>query len=164
VISERCVRNRPIVDVRVFLQGEEALQESVVEFWASSEIYRPADQASEAVRHVIEPLLNHQLKNSRFAAVELLLRYIPVMMPTEMLDRYPACSKARIKQRVLDCAPQLHYETFVSGKFDEQVDAYVSGIRTTSSLMTKFGVSPAEIEEFEHLLAEVATTAKSLKV
>ena len=157
-------RNRPIVDIRVFLQGEEALQESVVEFWASSEIYGPADQASEAVRRVIEPLLNHQLRNSRFAAVELLLRYIPVIMPTEMLDRYPSRSKARIKQRVLDCSPQLHYETFVSGEFGDQVDAYVGGIRTTSSLLTKFGVSPVEIEEFEHLLAAVATTAKSMKV
>ncbi|WP_208622632.1 hypothetical protein, partial [Sphingomonas faeni] len=65
-----------------------------MEFWASSEIYGPADQASEAVRRVIEPLLNHQLRDSRFAAVELLLRYIPVIMPTEMLDRYPSRSKA----------------------------------------------------------------------
>lgn len=93
------VRLRPIVDIPVFLQGEEALQESVVEFWASS-----------------------------------------------------------------DCSPQLHYETFVGGEFDDQVDAYVGGIRTTSSLLTKFGVSPVEIEEFEHLLEAVATTAKSMKV
>lgn len=135
-----------------------------MEFWASSEIYGPADQASEAVRRVIEPLLNHQLKNSRFAAVELLLRYIPVVMPIEMLDRYPSRSKARIKQRVLDCSPQLHYETFVGGKFDDQVDAYVGGIRTTSSLLAKFGVSPADVEEFDQLLATVATTTKSMKV
>jgi hypothetical protein len=133
-----------------------------VEFWASSETYEPADHASEAVRRVIEPLLNHRLTNSRFANVQLLLRYVPVIMPTEILDRYPARSRARIKQRVLECAPQLRYETFVSGSFNDQVDAYLNGIRTASSSMKKFGISPAEIGDFEQLLAAIATTTRAM--
>jgi hypothetical protein len=137
---------------------------AVVEFWASSETFEPAGEASEAVRRRIEPLLQDRLTNSRFAAVQLLLRYVPIIMPTEMLDRYPARSKARIKQRILDCAPQLHSETFVSGSIVEQVDAYLSGIRTASPLLTKFGVSPAAIEEFGQLLAKMTTTTRARNV
>ena len=130
-----------------------------MEFWASSETYEPAGNASEAVRRVVEPLIQDQFTRSPFAAVQLLLRYIPIIMPLGMLDRYPARSKARIKQKILDCAPQLHYETFVSGSWHEQVDAYVSGIRTSSPLLTKFGLSPAEIDEFEQLLGRVEAAA-----
>ena len=78
-----------------------------MEFWASSESYAPADSNLERARHFVEPYLNDTLEKSSMADVELKLRYIPIVMPVDMHDRYKERSKARIKQKIYDCAPHL---------------------------------------------------------
>jgi hypothetical protein len=128
--------------------------EGIVQFWASSEIYQPADAASETVRRTVEPVLNSLLNSSTLAGIDLLLRYVPVIMPEHFLDRYPARSKVIIKQRILDCAPHLDYSTFVSGSFLDQLEVYLAGLRTASPLLARFGLSNAEVSEFEATLTK----------
>jgi hypothetical protein len=130
-----------------------------VEFWASSEGYQSASDAIEKVRRSIEPILQQILDKSRFSDERLLIRYVPIVMPFDLLDRYPARSKPRIKQRILDCAPQLNYDVFNNGSFTEQVEVYLDGIRTASYLLQKFGFSAADVTDFEMLLVKAGELA-----
>jgi hypothetical protein len=123
-----------------------------LEFWASSESDAASYPAIKKVQETVEPVMRDLLRGSRFEAAKLLLRYVPVVMPPELLDRYPPRSKARLKQRILECAPQLQYEPFVRGSFTDQVRVYVDGIRTASSFLPKFGLSLEEVRDFEGLL------------
>jgi hypothetical protein len=132
-----------------------------VEFWASSETSAAADAAIEKIRRAIEPMLQDLLRRSQFATTKLLVRYVPIVMRPELIDRYPPRSEARLEQRVLDCAPELDYETFVRGSFVDQVRAYVDGLRTASVLLPEFGFSLADAHDFEALLLRAADNCTS---
>ncbi len=131
-------------------------------FWASSEVYRLADQASEKCRRSAEAYLNAALESSSLNAVEGKLRYVPIIMPEGMRENYPERSKLRVQEHIYDCAPQLDYETFVSGNFEQQLREYIRGISLSAPYLAGLGASAEQIEEFksimgsaiEHILAE----------
>lgn len=81
------------------------------------------------------------------------LRYVPIVMPTEMHDRYTERSKARIKQRIYVCAPHLDYDLFVSGTLERQIDEYLRGVALSAPHLKKFGFTPEQVSEFERILA-----------
>jgi hypothetical protein len=127
-----------------------------VEFWAASESDAASYAAVESVRLAIEPVLADLLRQSQLSAATLLFRYVPIVMPPELLDRYPPRSEARLKERIVDCAPQLDHETFVQGGFGDQVQTYVDGIRTDSALLQQFGLYESDVREFQTLLTRAA--------
>lgn len=71
-----------------------------------------------------------------------------------MKKNYPERSKARIRQGIYDCAPQLDYETFVSGTRRQQFEEYFRGIATSTPHLKKFGATAEQVAEFERILAE----------
>jgi hypothetical protein len=81
------------------------------------------------------------------------LRYVPIVMPEEMLPRYPARSKLRKKDRIYDCAPILDFEVFVEGRFEDQLREYLRGIAPSAPHLASLGASPQQIEEFKAILA-----------
>jgi hypothetical protein len=126
-----------------------------LEFWASSESDAASFGALDRVRRSVEPVLQEMLASSNLAAANLRFRYVPIVMTDEILDQYPARSRAQLKQRILDCAPQLDRRSFIHGSFGDQVQTYVEGIRTALPLLPKFGLSPTDVRDFEALLAKV---------
>jgi len=122
-------------------------------FWASSEVYRLADRASERSRLCVESYLNAAFERSSLSALEGKLRYVPIIMPEGMRERYPERSKLRAKERIYDCAPQLDYETFISGSFEEQLREYVRGISLSAPHLVRLGASKEQIEDFEKIMA-----------
>jgi hypothetical protein len=60
-------------------------------------------------------------RRSSLATLNVKLRYIPIVMPEGMRERHPARSKLRENERIYDCAPQLNYEVFVEGSFEDQL-------------------------------------------
>ena len=122
-------------------------------FWASSEADRLAAPASEVCRRALEPLLNDLFKKSGLAEFDCKLRYVPIIMLPEAALRYPARSRVRRRERVYDCGPQLDYETFISGDFEQQLLEYVAGIRTSAPHLAKLGASKDQIAEFEQILS-----------
>lgn len=124
-----------------------------VEFWAGSE----RNAAVERVRLAIESAPGDLLRQSPLRAARLLLRYVPIVMPPAL--RYPPRPKARLKERIVDCAPHFDYETFVYGHFGDQVRTYVDGIETASALLPPFGLALADVQELKTLLTRARTTA-----
>jgi hypothetical protein len=83
------------------------------------------------------------------------LRYVPIIMPDDLRQRYPARSKLRLKERVYVCAPQLNFEVFVNGTFEDRLREYVRGIATSAPHLAGLGATPAQLEEFDRIMATV---------
>jgi hypothetical protein len=124
-----------------------------VKFWASTEVFKNAFEAEDKVRRAVQSHLNVALANSNLASFEAMLRYVPVVMPEGMRQRYPARSKLRKKERIYDCAPQLNYDVFVSGSFEAQLREYLQGLSEAAPHLAKLGATPEQINEFNLILA-----------
>jgi hypothetical protein len=124
-----------------------------LKFWASAEVFRVAFPAMDSARRCVEPFLNAAFAASSLAKLDAKLRYVPIVMPEGMRERYPARSKLRKKERLFDCAPQLNYEVFVEGSFEDQLREYLRGIAPSSPYLVALGASPEQIAEFEAILA-----------
>lgn len=101
----------------------------------------------------VEPFLNFAFASSSLAEISGKLRYVPIIMPDEMREQYPARSKLRKKERVYDCAPQLDYGIFVEGTFEAQLREYVRGIAESAPHLAGLGATPEQIAEFEQIMA-----------
>ena len=124
-----------------------------MEFWASCEVYKPATTTLERARHCVEPFLNAAFSRSSLSKLDCEIRYVPIVMPEEYHDRYPARSKLRKKQKLYDCAPILDYEVFVNGTLEDQLREYLRGIAESAPYLADLGASPEQIQEFEDILA-----------
>jgi hypothetical protein len=135
-----------------------------LEFWASSETDVSVSDSVDTVRHSIEPYLNMAFSQSILSTLEITLRFVPIIMRPEWALRYPARSKARIKARVYDCAPQLDYEIFVSGCRQEQVAEYIRGVELSAQHLPKFGATRQQVDVFLEIMAEARfASAKGLR-
>jgi hypothetical protein len=74
-------------------------------------------------------------------------------MPEEMRVRYAERSRINKNERVYDCAPQLNYEVFVTGRFEDQLEEYLRGIALSAPHLAGLGATPQQIEEFNAILA-----------
>jgi len=68
-------------------------------FWASSEVYAPAGESSELMRRAVEPRLNRGVAASILVGLDCELRYVPIIMPASMLERYP--TRSRLARRAV---------------------------------------------------------------
>lgn len=130
-----------------------------MEFWASAEVHQPADHALERVRRCIEPRLQAALNRSALTEVKIKLRYVPIVMPAHMYERYPDRSKALAKKGICDCAPHLDYDTFVNGGFEQQIKEYVRGIETSHSYLRKLGMTSGQLADLSDVLNDTLTYA-----
>lgn len=122
-------------------------------FWASAEVFQPAFPAMDKARRCVSPFLNAAIAASSLATLECQIRYVPIVMPDGMRQRYPARSKLRKKQRLYDCAPQLNYEVFVNGSFEDQLREYLRGIAESAPHLAGLGATPEQIEDFNKIMA-----------
>jgi hypothetical protein len=123
-----------------------------LEFWASTEVFQPAYDGSRRARHCVEPFLNSAFAASSLANLQGKLRYVPIIMPVGMRERYPARSKLRKKQKIYDCAPQLDYDVFVNGKLEDQLREYLRGIALSAPYLEGLGATPQQIKDFEAIM------------
>ena len=121
-------------------------------FWASSETYGTAGQFSEVVRRALEPHINEELNRSGLKDLAIEYRYVPIIMPLELLDKYKARSRIRKKQLICLCAPQLNYDLFIDQPFEISLAEYVRGIETAIPSLAKLGLTPAQIALFSDII------------
>jgi hypothetical protein len=107
----------------------------------------------DKTRRCVEPYLNAAFAASSLATLNAKLRYVPIVMPEDMRVRYPERSKLRKKERLYDCAPQLDYDVFVEGSFEDQLKEYLRGIALSAPHLAGLGATPQQIEDFKQILA-----------
>lgn len=124
--------------------------------WASAEVFRLASPALVRTEKLVIPYLNQAFATSNLAALNVKIRYIPIVMPEGMRERYPARSKLRLKEHLYDCAPQLNYEVFVSGSEQMQLKEYLDGIASSAPHLARLGASSQHIAAFQEVLTNAA--------
>jgi hypothetical protein len=127
-----------------------------MKFSESAEAHQPAFDDLVRAAECVEQYLNAAFAKSSLAAVDMELRYVPIVMPIDMQDRYPERSKARVKQRIYDCAPHLDYDLFVFGTLEEQLNEYLRGIGQAAPHLRRFGLTTEQVREFEQILASAS--------
>ena len=134
-------------------------------FWASSEADSKAHLNLNAVRLSVEPYINEAAAISELSSLEIKIRYIPIVMGSEFLSRYPARSKIRKKQKLYDCAPQLPHQPFVDGSWAEQVATYLQGLNECADPLLKMGATEVQVSIFKEILgrALIDLTAEKQK-
>lgn len=130
--------------------------------WASAEVFRLADPALDKVKKLVVPYLNDAFAASSLAELAIEIRYIPIVMPEGMRERYPARSKLRLKEHLYDCAPQLNYEVFVSGSEPMQLKEYLDGIASSAPHLARLGASSQHIEAFHKILTDAVNLCGSV--
>jgi hypothetical protein len=123
-------------------------------FWASAEVFRLASPGLEKCRRSVEPYLRAEFAGSSLTTLFGDLRYIPIVMPAGMRERYPERSKLKRDQEIYDCSPQLNYDVFVSGSFEDQLKEYIRGIALSAPHLKGLGATPEQIEDFKRIMDE----------
>lgn len=93
--------------------------------------------------------LTRSLKNS-----DIKLWYVPIVMGKEWIDLYPARSRVSRKEKRFSCCPQLSYEIFVSGTYNECLAEYLRGLEEVPSGIRKLGATDEQIEDFKAIMDE----------
>lgn len=122
-------------------------------FWASAEVYKDAYPALDKVRRCVDPFLNAAFAETSLATLQCELHYVPIVMSEGMRERYPARSKLRKKEQLYNCSPQLNYEVFVSGTFEDQLQEYLRGIAESAPYLAKLGATPEQTDDFNKIMA-----------
>lgn len=122
--------------------------------WASAEVFQLAYPALDRLRKLVVPYLNAAFAVSNLADLAIEIRYVPIVMPDGMRERYPARSRLHLKKHLYDCAPQLNYEVFVSGSEQMQLKEYLDGIASSASYLARLGASSQHIVSFHEILTK----------
>lgn len=125
-----------------------------MQFWESTEVFGEAFDAVVLCGRSFNQHLNKKFKESILAEFDAEFRFVPIVMPIDMHKKYTERSKLQRKLRIIDCAPHLDFETFVSGTFKDQLTEYVRGIATCVHMLAKLGATSEQVAAFEHLLSE----------
>jgi hypothetical protein len=104
----------------------------------------------------ISDVVNRPEAKRKFDHIDLKIRYTPIIMPPDWLDKYTDRTKVRKKQRILDCAPQLDYNKFREGSYEDSVLEFVSGIDHCLSLLGLLGVSDSSVGQIKRLFRDAA--------
>jgi hypothetical protein len=123
-------------------------------FWASFESFRPVSEGLERTRRAVGGYLNSEFAKSSLGPINAELWYIPIVMPKNMRERYPERSRFYRKKRAYAFSPQLDYEVFVDGSFEDQLKEYIRGIALSAPHLKGLGATPEQIEDFKRILEE----------
>lgn len=121
-------------------------------FWASAYIHQPAGYTVNKISHCVEPFLNSAFAASSLATLKCKLRYVPIIMPKNSLELHPERSKLNKKQRIYDCSPQLNYEIFIKGSYEDQLQEYLRGIALSGPHLAGLGATKEQTADFEQIM------------
>ncbi|WP_090226582.1 hypothetical protein [Filomicrobium insigne] len=124
-------------------------------FQYSAEVFADAYEGVRCARLAVETYLDKAIAtSSSLSGLPVTIRYVPIAMPEITRGRYPERSKLRKKERLYDCAPQLDYDVFVRGTFEQQLREYLRGFALSVPYLADLGATQEQIEEFEAILAD----------
>jgi hypothetical protein len=121
-------------------------------FVAYAEIYKPASSSMVEIRRAVEPLMNDMIDQSRLAALDVKLRYIPIIMPDGIKEFFPSRSKARKSEKICDLSPQLNYELFITTNLIDAIKEYIRGLEGAPKYLKILGATSDQSEDFIKLI------------
>ena len=111
-------------------------------FQYSAEVFADAYEGLRQAELAVEVYLKNSIAISpSLSALSVTIRYVPIAMPEITRGRYPERSKLRKKERLYDCAPQLEYDVFVQGTFEQQLREYLRGFALSVPYLADLGAT-----------------------
>jgi hypothetical protein len=126
-------------------------------FGDSCEAERLAFDSLFMVAKAARSYLNKEFESSPLKNLPIEIFYTPIVMPEHLLKKYTERSRARIKEGIYYCSPQLDYPTFVGGTLKAQCAEYMRGIALSSPHLKKFSATPDQIADFDAIIAVAPT-------
>ena len=127
-----------------------------MDFWASSETYGAAGDAVDEVRRRVQPFLAERLLRSELRDVVGEIRYIPIVMPDNLLEKYKERSGLNKPQSIYVCAPHLSYELFLNGSFDQRKREYLRGLSLSLPYLNGLNLSESQVGVFAQMIRDAA--------
>lgn len=121
-------------------------------FLASAETSSGIDVVLDKIWAEVVPCLEREFGIMKFKGGDVELLYVPINMREKDRASYPARSKLKEDSRTCECCPQLNYQIFEDGNWEEVLHEYVGGLKEASSQLKKLGASDSEIYAFEEIL------------
>jgi len=103
-----------------------------------------------------ERLISARINEGELGNVDLLVRYVPIIMKANTAEWYPPRSKVSHKHRTLDCAPQLNHAQFSGASVPAAAREYVGGIIDCLPLLAKLRFSADEISQIKEFFVAVS--------
>ena len=96
--------------------------------------------------------------------LDLELCYVPILMPEELVDAYPARSRIDRAKRIISCSPRLDADKWATASVEGRIALYAQGLRECAPLVQKVGATDAEIRAMlDEVDAFAAHAARQLK-
>ena len=112
-----------------------------------------------AIANRVGDILDRELAKPQFEAMPVDLGYVPIVMAEDSLETYKARTKVRLTKRLLDSAPQLPFDIFLTGSDEEAVRAYLNGLRGDLPKLARLGLRKDEIASVFSLFDRVEDEA-----
>jgi hypothetical protein len=107
----------------------------------------------DVVGRTVEAEINRLFSVSPLSALDVKIRFIPIVMPEGMREHFRPRSDLKKKRRIYDCTPYLDYDTFAQGTFDEQLREYMRGLTEAVPYLAGLGATSEQIGCFKGILA-----------
>lgn len=119
---------------------------------ASSEVTSDVGAAVRRLHKSIDPVLREAFGRSGLSSVEGKLIYVPIVMHFDLHEEFKERSRFVARARTYECCPQLDYEVFLNGTFEQTVEEYFRGLALAAPHLHQLGATEAQVAEFLSIL------------
>lgn len=121
-------------------------------FADSVETHKDVYENIWVVARVVRSFLQDEMSKGEFAASDIEVLYVPVVMPEDIIERYPERSRLRRRTKTAICSPQLNYQVFLSESRSEQLAEYLRGLMNVVPLIAKLEGDDVLSSKFSSLI------------
>ena len=126
-----------------------------MEILSSSETEASVVNFVRDVRNSSIPLLNDKLCRTSLRDLSLTVHYVPIIVNKEISKFHSPRSRINRKKHTYTCAPQLKYEVFRDGKWNEMVSCFLEGLQECAMRLQDFGAPTGSDVKFLEVLESV---------
>lgn len=131
-----------------------------MKFFVSWEADKDSGENLRKITNEVYECIVKKLDRLPLNLLDFSINYVPIVMSADNRVRYPPRSRLNRKRNEYNCAPQLDYDVFVSGTWNEMLTCYLNGIRVYSNKLKVIGFDAEMIQEFLIILNETEDELK----
>ncbi len=123
-----------------------------MELVASSESHIHAGERFGSYSIALENRVIDLVATSSLHEFDAKVRYVPIIMPPERTEAYPARSRLEKSKRIVDVCPQLNFHIFRDRSDDALKMEWLRGLESVADGLGRLGASQEMIEEWNEIL------------
>jgi hypothetical protein len=129
-------------------------------FTTTAEIAVRATPNYVLVTRASTDIIAAELEKTSSLPTDLTLIYAPIVMPSELLEKYTARKRFDRKVKTLSYSPQLNFNIFAFGEKFAALDEYFEGLKSARSELMRIGFSKEQTDAFDQAIDIAAERAR----